>query len=72
MRPVGPGETKAGSWAVWADPALVSDAAISSSDGLTNRTSQALLRKYIFANNFSLAHLGNSRKQEADIGMRPT
>jgi len=57
---------------VWADPALVSDAAISSSDGLTNRTSQALLRKYIFANNFSLAHLGNSRKQEADIGMRPT
>jgi len=33
VRPVGPGETKAGSWAVWADPALVSDAAIWSSNG---------------------------------------
>jgi hypothetical protein len=32
----------------------------------------ALLRKYIFANDFSLAHLGNSRKQESDIGVRPT
>ena len=44
-------------------------------DGLTNRASQALPRKYIFENNFSLAHRGNSAcrasgaGKESDIGM---
>jgi hypothetical protein len=40
-RPVGrQDETKAGLWAVWADPALVPGAAICSLDGFTNRALQ--------------------------------
>ena len=64
------GETKAESWAVWADPTLVSDAAICSFDGFTNRALQALPGDYVFEHRSSLAHLGNSHCR-ASTGNNP-
>ena len=68
------GETKAGSWAVWADLALVSDAAtlLVGWDGLINRASQAFPRKYIFESSSSLAHLGNSHCRASGAGKNST
>ena len=64
-------ETKAGSWAVWADPALVPDAAICSLDGFTNRALQALPINYVFERRSSLAHLGNSHCRASGAGNNP-
>jgi hypothetical protein len=58
--------------AVWADPALVSNAAILLV-GLTNRASEAFAGQYVVQSSFSLVHLGSRPVlQESDVVMRPT
>ena len=54
--------TKAGSWGcVGSDPALVPDAAsLYWWNGLTNKTSQAFPKEYVFESSSSPAHLGSS------------
>ena len=57
---------------MWADPALVSDAATLLVGWLTNTVSQAFPPEYVFESSSSPVHLGNSHCRASGAGKNPT